>query len=59
MTRLKRNAERIREGAAEGIAKSFEGLPAWKPEHSEVECTKGRLRMECRSRKSRKVGKEI
>ena len=35
MTRLKRNAERIREGAAEGIAKSLEGLPAWNPEHSE------------------------
>ena len=40
MTRLKRNAERIREGAAEGIAKSLEGLPAWKPDHSEG----GRLR---------------
>jgi hypothetical protein len=26
MTRLKRTAERIREGAAEGIAKSLEGL---------------------------------
>ena len=50
MTRLKRNAERIREGAAEGITKSLEGLPAWKPKHSEVGCTKGRLRMECRSK---------
>jgi hypothetical protein len=36
MTRLRRNAERIREGAAEGIAKSLEGLSAWKREHSEV-----------------------
>jgi hypothetical protein len=43
MTRLKRNAERIRESAAKGIAKSLEGLPAWKPKHSEVGCTKGRL----------------
>jgi hypothetical protein len=43
MTRLKRSAERIRERAAEG---SLEGLPAWNPEHSEVGCTKGRLRRE-------------
>jgi hypothetical protein len=43
MTRPKRNAERIRERAAEG---SLEGLPAWNPEHSEVGCTKGRLRRE-------------
>jgi hypothetical protein len=35
MARLERTAERIREGAAEGIAKSLEGLPTWKPEHSE------------------------
>jgi hypothetical protein len=35
MARLKRTAERIREEAAEGIAKSLEGLPTWKPEHSE------------------------
>jgi len=48
MAHLKRTAERIREGAAEGIAKSLEGLPAWKAEHSESRCTKGRLRRECR-----------
>src|SRR5947209_13603192 len=35
MARLKRTAERIREEAAEGIAKSLEGLPTWKPEHGE------------------------
>ena len=39
IARLKRTAERIREGAAEGIAKSLEGLPAWKLEHGEVGCT--------------------
>jgi len=44
MARLKRTAERIMEGITEGIAKILEGLPAWKPEHGEVGCTKGRLR---------------
>src|SRR5271170_7512654 len=35
MARLKRTADRIRKGGAEGIAKSLEGLPTWKPEHRE------------------------
>ena len=47
MTRLKRIAERIREGA-EGFTKSLEGLPAWKSDHGEVGCTKERLRRKCR-----------
>ena len=46
MTRLKGSTERIRKGAAEGITKSLEGLPAWKSEHGEVGCTKGRPRRE-------------
>jgi hypothetical protein len=36
MTRLKRTAERIREGGAEGIAKSLEGLSTLKIEHGEA-----------------------
>jgi hypothetical protein len=48
MTRLKRTAERIREGLAEGIAKSLEGLSAWELEHGEVGYTKGRSRRKCR-----------
>jgi len=48
MARLKRTAERLREEAAEGIAKSLEGLPAWKAEHSESGCTKGKAEREYR-----------
>jgi hypothetical protein len=48
MTHLKRTAERIREGAAEAIATSLEGLSAEKLEHGELGCTKGRLRRKCR-----------
>jgi len=44
MARLKRTAERIREGVAERIAKSLEDSLAWKAEHSESGCTKGMLR---------------
>jgi len=48
MACLERTAERIREGAAERIAKSLEGLSPWKLEHGEVGCTKGRLRRKCK-----------
>jgi hypothetical protein len=40
MARL-RTAERIREGAAEGIAKNLEDSLAWKVERNESGCTKG------------------
>jgi hypothetical protein len=40
MARSKTTEERFREEIAERISKSLESLPAWKPEHGKVGCTK-------------------